>query len=107
MVWPSLISLGADCAPARPASIVAPSARDAVSTERLSSLGEVISRPFRSHIAHTGLRPLPFTQPSMADQPDRAGHAAGHQVHETDQEDAVDRPRRGLGNIVGDVRDEL
>src|SRR5437588_1385140 len=38
---------------------------------------------------------------------DGARDARGHQVHETDHEHAEDRPRRGLRDLVGDVRDEL
>src|SRR6185369_7170805 len=36
-----------------------------------------------------------------------AGHAGRHHVHEQDHESAVDQPRRGLGNLVGDVGHEL
>src|SRR5262249_7759928 len=42
--------------------------------------------------------------PRFADQ---AGYAARQEIHEHDEHDAVDRPRRRLGDLVGDVGDEL
>src|ERR1700731_758132 len=34
-------------------------------------------------------------------------YAARHQVHDGDEEDAVDRPRRRLRDLIGDIGDEL
>src|SRR5207253_4395056 len=39
--------------------------------------------------------------PAGSGEPHRAGDAARHDVHEADQEDAVDGPRRSLGDLLG------
>src|SRR6266850_2381915 len=50
---------------------------------------------------------LSWGSPPRQKQADGACDAGGHQVHETDHEHAEDRPRGGLRDLVGDVRDEL
>src|SRR5678816_1937762 len=45
-----------------------------------------------------------FPPPGLAND---AGYTARHQVHERDENNAIDRPRRRLRDLVGDVRDEL
>ena len=47
---------------------------------------------------------MAYPRPADADRP---ADASRHQVHEADQEHAVDRPRRCLGYRFGDVRDVL
>src|SRR5258708_39748614 len=41
------------------------------------------------------------------EQAQRARDAGRHRIHEADQEHAVDRPRRGLRDVIGDVGDIL
>src|SRR5262245_24261885 len=65
---------------------------------------------FPARIAHVSPGVLPRNagpgHPDPGD-PAEAGDAAGHHVHEHDQEDAEDGPGRGLGDVLGPVRNEL
>src|SRR3977135_4457656 len=52
--------------------------------------------------SHPGAPPRPTPE-----RVDGAGDSRRHHIHEGNQEDAVDRPRRRLGDLIGDVGDEL
>src|SRR5437899_8729408 len=49
----------------------------------------------------------PFSRESHQQHANGAGDPRGHQIHEPDQEQAEDRPRGGLRDLVRDVRHEL
>src|SRR5882724_7610427 len=98
MVWPSLISLAEApgpylaCAEALPAGSRALSASDAASQNDFGNLTDLILLPFESshlHIA-TRQRDAQLWRKAPAQQPDEASHSRGHEVHEANQENAID-----------------
>src|SRR3954468_18493529 len=107
MVCPSLISPLA-CARAPPAMRLQPSATAAPSQRNFGGLTIFIFLPFERFNESTtcttaslaGASTLLPEQP-VPDPLDEPGNAAGHQVHEADEEYTVDRPRRGLRDLVG------
>src|SRR4051812_15724015 len=109
MMLPTLISLSVApgsyffCASAfgAPRATAARAAAETTSclTDIRTSFGDGWPRTLRG----TALSVLYFG-PGHAES---ARHAHRHEIHEADQEHAIDRPRRGLGDVVRDVGHEL
>ncbi len=55
--------------------------------------------------ARAAAGPAPSCEPSIQ-QSDKSPNPGRHEIHEKDQEHAVDRPGRGLGDLLGEVGDE-
>src|SRR3982750_856572 len=100
MVWPSLISVAdapgpylAACAKALPVRATAMPAPSAVRREmrrRSLLMSRSSERTWLESTRDRGAAPTRQAGPREADKP---GDARGHDVHEGDQDNAVDRPR--------------
>src|SRR6188508_3379194 len=121
MVWPSLISVADAPGPYFAAWAKAPGPMSAAATAAAAAspwngrresrfmVGAPVRRKPRDggRVGTQGpWRPKGSMRTSLAAQPrpdhaDEPGHAGRHHVHEADQEDAVDRPRRRLRDLVG------
>src|SRR2546426_12586682 len=112
-VLPILISVGVTpghCAPAGPAKSSGPSA----ATRARASMLLRVMVPSCKRVDYT--LPQATVTPSGSSpeagepgpgEPERPRDAPRHCVHEDDQEDAIDGPGRGLGNLLGPGRHEL
>src|SRR5215217_4042982 len=106
MVWPSLISVAdapgpylAACANALPPTAVRREMR-----RRSLLMSRSSERTWLDSTRDRGAAP---TRQAGAHEADKPGHARRHGVHEGDQDNPVDRPGRGLRDLVGDVGNEL
>src|SRR5215212_10020865 len=105
MMLPTLISLSVApgsyffCARALDAAKANPTIAVAVTTKCLTdmrtSFGDWLTRTLRGGAVST-----PYFVPRKADS---TSYPHRHDVHEPDQENAVNRPGSGLGKLVGDV----
>src|SRR2546422_5490459 len=112
-VLPILISVGVTpghCAPAGPAKSSGPSA----ATRARATMVLRVMVPSCKRVDYT--LPQATVNPSDSSpeagesgpgEPERPHDAPRHRVHEDDQEDAIDGPGRGLGNLLGPVGHEL
>src|SRR2546422_8653439 len=112
-VLPFLISVGVPpdpCARAGPAKSSGPSA----ATRARATMVLRVMVPSCKRVDYT--LPKATVRPSGSSpeagepgpgEPERSRDAPRHRVHEDDQEDAIDGPGRGLGNLLGPVGHEL
>src|SRR5690349_4556768 len=107
MVWPILISLavtpGASAAVAGSANAMSAAAANQALVACIVFLS-LLSSCETDLARRTAARRAGKPHGRMAD---RARHAHGHEIHESDKEQAVDRPRRRLRDLVGDIGHEL
>src|SRR5579864_592153 len=106
MVWPILISVAVTPGVSAAAGIASVASAAAASQ---TLLAYIVSLPLLSNCTTDLARRAIARHSGEARRRDAddAGHPHRHEVHEGDQEDAVDRLRRRLGDLVGEVRHEL